>query len=328
MIELVQNQLVFSFPEIHRDARCTIDFQRTLRLPDDNKEYPLPPGLGLFPLMHVDDLGERLPAAWKTHGGICFPMYQAEAMWINFNSNYPFAIKVATGKTNAITGDSWSNELHADPQDYLIIPKQPWLDGFCISKGKIRQFVAMPLGDGYTTEEQLTGVPEHGGIQIIVYPMRIESYQQLNASRSDKIMFSRRDTGKESQDNSMSMGLAPGGLMRQEIYEDFHGIRAWDTSIFSRCYVHIANSKIYHELTGNHPPTNTPTPGDYTKAGLPWFDYYDEQAAALSGKSALANLDSVAGLGIKKNETPLPKNESCDPKTIKNLGIVREGKFW
>ncbi len=108
MIELVKNQLVFSFPEIHRDARCTIDFQRTLRLPDDNKEYPLLPGLGSFPLMHVDDLGERLPAAWEAHGGVFFPMYQAEAMWINFNSDYPFAIKIAAGKINAITGDSWS----------------------------------------------------------------------------------------------------------------------------------------------------------------------------------------------------------------------------
>ncbi len=186
----------------------------------------------------------------------------------------------------------------------------------------------MPLGDGYTTEEQLTGVADHGGIQLIVYPMRAEAYQQLTASISDKVMFSRCETGRKKQDSFMSMGLAPGGLMRQKIYEDFHGIHAWDTSIFSRCYVHITNSLIYHELTGNPPPTNTPIARDYTEAGLPWFDYYDEQAAALSGKPALANLDSVVGLGIKKNETPLPKNESCDPKFIENLSIVREGKFW
>ena len=31
---------------------------------------------------------------------------------------------------------------------------------------------AMPLGDGYTVEEQLTGEAEHGGIQLIVYPMK------------------------------------------------------------------------------------------------------------------------------------------------------------
>ena len=38
------------------------------------------------------------------------------------------------------------------------------------------------------------------------------------------------------------MGLAPGGLMRQEIYEDDYGIKAWDTTVRSRCYVHILNS--------------------------------------------------------------------------------------
>ena len=316
MIELIQNQLVFSFPEIHPDARCTIEFQRTLRLPDDNKAYPLPPGLGKFPLMHVDDLGECIPKDWETHGGIFFPMHQAEAMWISFNSDYPFAIKVAAGKINAVTGDSWSNQLHANPQDYLIIPKQPWLDGFCIFKGKIRQFVAMPLGDGYTAEEQLTGTAEHGGIQIIAYPMKREAYQQLLAIRNSEIKFSRSAVNETLPVN---MGLAPGGLMRQEIYEDYHGISAWDIAIFSRCYVHIINSQIYHALTGNHPPTKAPTAKDYAQAALPWFQYYDEQAAALSGKPALSNLDGIAAIGIKKNEAPLPENESCNPAHIRNL---------
>ena len=32
------------------------------------------------------------------------------------------------------------------------------------------QFVAMPLGRGYTIEEQLTGQAKHGGIQIDVFP--------------------------------------------------------------------------------------------------------------------------------------------------------------
>jgi hypothetical protein len=31
------------------DGRTTIGFQRALRLPDDGKDYPLPPGLGSFP---------------------------------------------------------------------------------------------------------------------------------------------------------------------------------------------------------------------------------------------------------------------------------------
>ena len=117
MIELSKNQLSFRFPEVHPEARCAIHFQRTLRIPDDNSVYYLPPGLGNFPLSHVDDLGERLPESWNQHGGVFFPMYQSEAMWISFETTYPFAVKVAARKINAVTGDSWSSKLHQDPQD-------------------------------------------------------------------------------------------------------------------------------------------------------------------------------------------------------------------
>lgn len=333
MIELKQDKLIFSFPEIHPKARCTIEFQRTLRLPDDNREYPLPPGLGQFPLMHVDDLGDRLPPEWEKRGGIFFPMYQAEAMWIKFDSDYPFAIKIAAGKINAITGDAWLNELHADPQDYLILPSQPWLDGFCAAKGKIRQFIAMPLGDGYTAEEQLMGRAEHGGIQIIAFPMKLDVYKELFAYRlkeseipliNDKIYFSRA-----SKKDVSEMGFAPGGLMRQKIYDDYYGFSAWDTNASSRCFVHIVNSQEYHNLTGNLPPTKVYTAQDYTQAGLPWFEYYDENSAALSGKDKLSGLNSVAAFGIKKNLEPLPDNESVIPVYVKDLSIfaVREGKF-
>ena len=39
MIELKRDALVFGFPEVHTDARCRIDFQRILRIPDDNRDY-------------------------------------------------------------------------------------------------------------------------------------------------------------------------------------------------------------------------------------------------------------------------------------------------
>ncbi|MYB97986.1 MAG: hypothetical protein F4123_09440 [Gemmatimonadetes bacterium] len=58
----------------------------------------------------------------------------------------------------------------ADPQNYLVVPDQPWLDGYCVERGIIRQFVAMPLGEGYTAEERLTGAAKHGGLQGIGPP--------------------------------------------------------------------------------------------------------------------------------------------------------------
>jgi len=37
MIELKKDSLVFSFPEVHADAKISIEFLRTLRIPDDGK---------------------------------------------------------------------------------------------------------------------------------------------------------------------------------------------------------------------------------------------------------------------------------------------------
>ncbi|MEO8452533.1 MAG: hypothetical protein ABI647_22260 [Gemmatimonadota bacterium] len=37
----------------------------------------------------------------------------------------------------------------------------------------------MPLGRGYSAEEQISGEAEHGGVQIVVYPIRAEAYERL-----------------------------------------------------------------------------------------------------------------------------------------------------
>ena len=29
-----------------------------------------------------------------------------------------------------MTGDAWVNHLNRDPQDYVVAPEQPWLDGY------------------------------------------------------------------------------------------------------------------------------------------------------------------------------------------------------
>jgi hypothetical protein len=186
MIELQAVHLVASFPELPGSPRLTIDFQRTLRIPDDDRDYPIPPGLGSFPLRHIDDFAPRVPAGWLQRGGVLLPMWQTEALWLNFQPEYdapratpyPFAIKVATGKINALTGEPWQRGLSRNPQAYLVTPGQPWLDGYCVEKGIIRQFVAMPLGEGYSVEEQVTGKAEFGGMQVEIFPMKRDVFER------------------------------------------------------------------------------------------------------------------------------------------------------
>lgn len=317
MVELNNNKLVFSFSDVHKDAICRIDFQRTLRIPDDNREYPLPPGLGSFPLEHVEDHTIRLPPSWSTHGGVLLPMYQAEAMWLKFSSDsgYPFAVKIAAGKINAVTGETWRNDLVKQPQDYVVVPGQPWLDGFCVQKGLVRQFVAMPLGQGYTTEEQISGTAEHGGLQIVVYPMKRERYLQILKSRLQSDDMPDTDESLDSADAG-SLGLAPGGLMRQKIYADYYGSSVWDLTQSNRCFVHLLNSKQWMAATGKNAPGKPPTASDYTDRGLPWFDYYDDSLNALTGAIKLAGLDSVAAKTVKIGNKPLAANQSIKQPTV------------
>ncbi len=350
MIELKNNGLVFTFPKVHKRAELRVELQRTLRIPDDGKDYPLPPGLGAFPLKHVDDHADRVPRGWVTHGGVMMPMYQSEATWLNFapgyiqdrSTGYPFAIKVATGKINAVTGDDWREGLSRVKQDYMVSTEQPWLDGYCVEEGFIRQFVAMPLGAGYSAEEQITGKAEVGGLQLMVYPMKREVFERRFPKRS---MLTRAGAAfgiaqaacappeLACDEMEADMGLAPGGRMRQEIYDDPFKVSDWDLDRGSRCFVHLCNSMVWRAITGQDPPTVAPTAREYNDAGLPWFDYYDDGAKAVAGSDKLADLKSVAEMGKEKGDVPLPENLSVTPETVVELrkglkkGQVREGEF-
>jgi hypothetical protein len=327
MIVIESNRLEFSFPEVHEAARCSIEFQRTLRIPDDGRDYPLPPGLGRFPLRHLDDYAERLPESWRERGGVIVPIHQAEALWIAFNSEYPFAVKVATGKICAITGDTWVDRLNRDPQDYAVLPTQPWLDGYCVTEGVIRQFVAMPLGEGYTAEEQLTGAAVHGGLQLVAYPMKAARYEALRASRFKARRVFHDEVMACAMAPPTAMGLAPGGRMKQEIYDDPYGLDAWDQRNGSRCFVSLVNTTQWMTVTGTPPPSEPPTARDYTAHGLPWFDYYGGDARAVAGSSKLRGLASVAQHAKATGQKPLPDNETIAAPHVIGLEkrrLVRE----
>ena len=264
-----------------------IEFQRTLRIPDDGKIYPLPAGFGCFPLRHVDDYKDTVPGPWIERGGVLMPMYQSEALWIRFRTGYPFAVKVAAGKINAVTGELWQTELQADPQNYLVLPEQPWLDGFAVRKGVIRQFVAMPLGAGYSAEEQITGKGGRWRYPTPSFPNAPGSiFSHRDSGTSPKIARGsarrvvrcvvRRGSGSNLACSCIQcmpsmvmedrgMGLGAGGTMRQEIFKDRHDFSDWDLSMTSRCFVHLCNSLVWRQVTGSNPPHPPFTAKEYAK---------------------------------------------------------------
>ena len=150
-----------------------------------------------------------------------------------------------------------------------------------------------------------------------------------------KIMYKRlaNDVCFSLAEPCADMGLAPGGRMRQEIYDDPFKLGDWDLDQKSRCFVHLTNSLVWRAITGDTPPTVPFTAKEYTDHGLPWFDYYSDNSTALKGSEKLNDLKSVVEMGKEKGDNPLPENESVTPGKIVELrkglrkGQVREGVF-
>jgi hypothetical protein len=334
-IDEESDKLLFQFPEVHADAQMAAQFRRTLRVPDDGKAYVLPPSHRAFPLKHIDDCGDRVPQDWIGRGGIVMPVHRGEAMYVAFSGGawvrdcYPCAVKIAAGKVNAISGKPWKDELDPSEDDYVVIPRQPRLDGFCIAKEIVRQFVSMPLGKGYSVEEQLTGKGEHGGLQIIVYPMKAERYERILRRRTMWLSWlyavSFSDQGRGSPyfrpARPIRMCLGAGGRMKQPIYRDPYGIDAWNQSVTSnRCFVALANARQWPDITGQPVPTEPPTAKDYDDAGLPWYDYDDADHEARAGSPELAHGDSVDQVAAKKGDRPLEPVGEVAPATVVKLG--------
>jgi hypothetical protein len=296
----------------------------------------LPPGFGRFPLRHVEDYA-TLPTHVRRRGGVILPMWQAEALWLNFGggwgSDLPVAVKVAAGKINAVTGETWTAPLNRNPQDYMVWPEQPWLDGFAIEPGVIRQFVAMPLGEGYSVEEQLTDEAEWGGLQISVTPMRKEIWERLKAPQleCDIKIFCCRDAAHACAD----MALGAGGRMQQSIERDPYAFEDWDQRSTQRVFVTLWHASRWRALTGEPVPTEPPSAQDYARARLPWFEHYGRGAEPLPGSDRLARVKSVGALHEGKTGAALHcSDDVATPKPVrlgpgaKGPREIKPGLYW
>jgi len=284
MIEVRDDTLMFSFPEVHPEAKCSVVFQRTLRLPEDGGPYPEPPGLGRFPISHL--VGDPGGISGDGHGGnaLFFPMYQAEASWIVFVGWYPFAIKVVAGRVNAITGRSLRDERLWRPQDYVVVPRKPWMEWFCVGNGRARQFVALPLGEGVEGDSSGGECPEDNSIRITAHPMRAERYREYRRKRSEMMSLGTGLTGM-----SDGTGPAPSWLVHDEAWGEDYGHGAWELTAESQCCVYPVNSLSYMSLTGHCPPGRPPTVKEYRSAGLPWLEHYGEDRKVFERSRALCS---------------------------------------
>jgi len=58
------------------DGSLKISLRRTIRVPDNDESYSLPPDCGPFPLYSIDHHKEKLPRPMVAAGGVFVPMYR------------------------------------------------------------------------------------------------------------------------------------------------------------------------------------------------------------------------------------------------------------
>ena len=264
----------------------TLFLYRTLRVPDDGVIRSLPVGLGTFPLENASDYPGRVPPEWRRSGDVFLPIHRWEALWLGFRAAAwkPSAVRIAVGRVNAITGGPDMGRLQDDPQDYLVCPGQPWLDGINIGEGMVRQFVAAPLGAGETVEAQVTGRELFGGVQVTVFEPKPGWFpDQPPAPSNDEL----------PAPSVGLLGLGAGGRIRQKLYPDPYGLDVWDQENQGRIVIHLVTAQDYHALTGREPPPSPITAATYARYGLPWFDLDDRERGTLAGAPSLADIRPV-----------------------------------
>ncbi|GGX74988.1 hypothetical protein [Streptomyces anandii] len=329
-----------------------VRFVRTLRLPETGT-HPLPPGLGEFPVRRVADYGDTVPEQMRARGGVMLPVYLREAMWLSFaGTSEPAALQVGVGKVCAVSGRPWTGRLARGPQNYVVLPRQPWLDGINSGRGTVRQFVAVPLGLGATVEGQVTGEEVWGGVQLQAFPLRpgeLASWRERErerqrTTRSVKSMgaafpmaappapgaapaapgaapaapgaapVAGGPPAPGGRPRAAAMGLGVGGSMRQEVYQDDRPLSDWAEEPAGRVFVHLVTPPEWRRITGEAAPPSPVDRAAYTRAGLPWYDYYDEGAEDLAPSDTLTQVKPVGDwLGDDHDPWQAPSPHQVQP---------------
>lgn len=284
---------------------CEVVLHRTLRVPDDGGDYPLPPSLGPLPLLAVG--GDEFVA----------PLRRAEAMWLGFRAPFwkPRALKIGIGGIDAISGDPFrADALSKKPQDYVVVPDQPWLDGINAGDGFIRQFVAVPLGEGLTVEAQLTGAESEGGLALSLFEPRPGRFPDEGPAF---------EQGIQALACAAPMGVGAGGRMRQEIYADEYGISAWERAPARTVRIDLVDALAFEALTGlavPGPPVDAET---YTRYGLPWFDLLAPTKTDIAAADRLASVRSVADLEGRR-DVPLAISEDQVRRLLQLRSVIEK----
>jgi hypothetical protein len=238
MVEVNENELVFSFPDVNDGAVLRVHFRGAVS-PEARVRILLPPvdgGLLLAAycrvVMHLrpNDVGEdfRYPSGVR----------------------YPFAVLLSVGGINALTGEP-SSALVRSPQNYFATPPQGGIDGYLVG-GQVNPF----RGGGESSFHRTR-------LEIKVFPMKTEAFAYL-----EHRLRLIPGPGPSVRGLTLSHG---GERQCEPVYEDLCCIGDWDQRRGEMALIWLDGHRyravlFAHSRCGNvSPPCHPPRPKVSTK---------------------------------------------------------------
>jgi tetratricopeptide (TPR) repeat protein len=127
----------------------------------------------------------------------------------------------------------------------------------------------------------------------------------------------------------VEMGIAAGGRIKQQIFEDTYGADSWDESVARDVVIHIVNSKAYQRITGCPAPPSPITSEQYARCKIPWYSAYDEKDLSVKPVGVFKRIFSIGkidkGRGIA--EEALPKH-AVSPEQIVRIRTQTLEERW
>jgi hypothetical protein len=279
-----------------------VTLHKTIKVKDNNEPSNLPPSLGTFDIYRVSEYKANLPKNWDENAYFII-MHDKEAMWMSFQAMEPLAVIIGAGTINSLDGKPFNNKLEKD--NYLVTPPQPWLDGWKGEDGNVYQFVSTKVGEGHSIGEQLSNSNDHA-ISISVFkakhPEKLQSAVRPITTWGESAMgdcdyFTPICSSYGAQLCSFSghqcnteMGIGKGGMIKQKIYEDPHGLEVWKEEPEKTLKIYLINASEFCEIVGKPVPETPVKAEQYNGA---WYGLKDEHLSNTTDVQVFKDLKAV-----------------------------------
>ena len=275
--------------DVHPEANAGVRLQHALRLP---------PGTPAFNSVRSDafhmpwsfaDHAEGMPFDWLLHSSqylICLNASGSLTLEFKSPDAYPFAVMVAIGTVDCLSGLPFDGQLMRTPQNYIPLPCQNWIDAWRDGNGDTRQFLpplpGPPDKDGVPTPRE----DESDCLSIIFVPMKgdaFKHYTNVLDENAGRPVYGASDFQERFQETFMMLGRMAYEREKGEKWDtgtthpDPFDADDWDLSHAQKVTVTLVRPEAWTKITGGPPEGPFFERQIYDDAGVPWSDEYAKE---------------------------------------------------